>query len=345
MQFGIVIIGAAIVGLVQCLISWLGELHDTFLTASHLPGFGYFRTVHWSITYVLLVPLIYASSLIGLRSIRDLPTHLLSHSKRSITSGCLAAILVSYLIVGNEVRDTLVPPEHYCQWNNLSDVCMEERPDTESNFFRTALYLLSYTNYYFACFLFASFLFTVTVLLLCFPRDLTSPELVGQLRAITNLLKLAIAAYLAYLVLLRSAKVDLLLSARGVPLKECEDFLEIGKCARPYFEAMSGGLLINIAQGLMLVSIALVCQKFLSQVSEPQRNSRKDVASAAIEFLASWEKAYLDLGTKFRIALGGGMFGIALPPPNYTILLSILLILPGFLMVKRALSKRTEETE
>jgi hypothetical protein len=330
-----ILFAAILAGALQVVLSYLAGVHSEFQTYSKLPGFGYLKTTHWSVTYLILVPLVYLSSIHSIRSLFLYKGPGAIEFRGKLNLGLAVALIATSGFVGHELWDSYFfkPLEgQYCQWNNFAAFCGNIASTKSQEIFRLGLIILAYINHFLSFGVYNWFM--ASMICIC---SSSSVHVKGNqlLTGLGDALKVAVGAYLPYLILIRSSKTEIALIMRGEPSK-CDAVLKWAECAQSYFETISGGLAFNLGLGMVLTLGLVYCLRKLSV------GSRADTFGEPIAYLNSWEDGFHKLGKKFKLVLGITMIGIIIPPPTATMMLALALVLPGLLMVKNSTSHKDE---
>jgi hypothetical protein len=332
----ILVIAVAVGALQIVLAAQAGVLGD-FDTVSGLRGFGYLRSTHWLVSYLLIVPIVYLTCVTGIRSIVNDREDLSRHFRRSATIGLFLALAFVTWFVGGQAWRAFDPSAEdlsYCQWNTYAPQCAKHLATTGQQYFRLGLISLAYLNHFLSFGVYFWLLFTVMIA--GWPADRPDRDTKSMTRA-TDLLKIATGGYFFYLILLRSAKTEMSIINSGQSFT-CTNVVEFTKCAATYFEHFSEGLLFNVGLGAAVFLAMLYCQRIVIG-----RGSDGKTGSDPVAWLQSWEQAFWKLGRKFHLVLGIGMVGIIIPPPNAEMLTALALVLPGLFLLKKRDGQRGKE--
>jgi len=328
---GYIFLIAFAVGLLQLMLAWLGDVHVDFPTGAKHPGFGYLRTTYWSLSYLILVPLAYVSAAYGWRTLVRRSSKALAPGYQ-IALGAVIGLVFGILFVGGQVWRSLAIPPNACQWNSLRSECMHNAASTVQQWARIALFGLAYTNHFLSFAAYSGFL--ITIVLVSATAPLTGTEKAG-FKSIVHVAKIGVAAYLLYLALLRSAKVEIALLTEGKSA-QCTDFSNfMAKCASPYFEVLLDGLVTNVVIGLFLLLALLFCLRRTLAAGPEDSDSAEPLV-----WLASWQRAFAVLGRPFRIVFALAVIGIAVPPAGGANLLIVTILLTGVAIVKSEMKSR-----
>lgn len=273
-----------------------------------------------------------ACSVLGLSTISSLCENAKCR-RGTLVVACIAGLGLACVFVGHDlVRSFTGFPDEWAQWNDLL-----ARPSglMWSPHYRMAVLLLGYVHYFvayglcIACVIGA----LLAVSTIKVPQSLAART--ASSRSLSELLlsvKIVVAGWLFYLVLLRSSKVHMWLIYRNQPpsLDNIYDFL---KGARPYFEASREGILTNILLGLLWSGVCFA----IHVLSTPILSASGQPRSATLgDMLEKGRAGYELIGSPWIGFLGLCLLGIVLPPPSGWHFLAVLGIAIGAFLVKRS---------
>jgi len=335
-------------GLSQLLLAWWGNLlWDTTWTRSadhvEVPLFGYFATFNWWVPYITVVPVMVGSSVYALTTMRWLCDGSQMYRRGLLLSVLASVALPSVMVVREIVRSLTLEPTDWAQWNELRT----QQPLGSAWLWqcRLALYLLGYFHYFVA---YALSVACVTGALVA-SMTLRVPSLMAArdsvMRRLSDVLlsvRIVVAGYLFYLVLLRSSKVSMWLTSRG-EAPALDKIYEFVTNARPYFEASREGVLVNIVLGFVWALTCVVTHVFSASIIDSSGQSNDTTLEGILHRIKTGVGF---MGTRtvpasFWIGFFGiCLLGIVLPPPTGWHFIAVLGTVIGVFLVRRAFAQR-----
>jgi hypothetical protein len=293
------------VGILQLLLAWFGGVASSersLGTESHV-FVGYVTSFHWWVSYVILVPTIVACTVPTWKAYARLGWRY----REGLRYGVLALTLViaTVIVLPEVTRSILRGPFPSCQWNYQH--CQPSNPDF-SPAIRWGLVIIGYTHEFIG---YAGLLFTViSVLVLCAAQRTWSP--LEQRRVFTLLVnqRLCVAAYVVYLILLRSSKVGIYLSVNGTDYARATT-LDLLSNWSPYFQQIPHGMELTLLMGAAWTAIALV-----SHLVVAHANVRPSLSDDALGAWAVIVETARLVGRSFLVFMPVALFLIVLPPPG-----------------------------
>lgn len=148
--------------------------------------------------------------------------------------------------------------------------------------------------------------------------------------------RIVVAGYLFYLVLLRSSKVSMWLTSRG-EAPTLDKIYEFVANARPYFEASREGVLVNIVLGFLWSLICVVTHVFSASIVDSSGQSDHTTLEGVLHRI----KTGVGLMGRFWIGFFGVcLLGIVLPPPTGWHFIAVLGTVTGGFLARRAFAQR-----
>ena len=301
-------------GVTQVVLAWQGGLlwnSEWLRPTDHVtvPWFGYIATFAWWVPYVTTVPVMIAFAIYGLNALWDL-SGISKMSRWLLILALSLGFIVSTSLVAHEVvRSFTIMPDAWAQWN---DLLAHPSASQWSPRLRTALHAIGYFHYLLAYALSLSCVFGALGIAMTYrmPRSLPS-RLTAKRRLLDVLIsvKVIVASYLFYLVLLRSSKVAMWLQYRHEPVA-LDRIYEFLKDAKPYFEVSGEGIFVDLMLGLLWCLLCFVVCVLLAPA----------VATANLAGVLPLSErigmAYELLGKAWLGFFGLCLLGIMLPPPS-----------------------------
>jgi hypothetical protein len=324
-------------GLTQLLLAWFGHIMwDSTWTRPidqvQVPWFGYLATSFWWVPYVISVPVMVACSVQGLFAVSSLCEYAKCRTGTLVVA-CVAGLGLAFIFAGHDlVRSFTVLPDEWAQW---SDVLARPSGSMWSPRYRVAVLLLGYIHYFVA---YGVCTACVIGALLVAGRIRVPQSIAARAassRSLSELLlsvKIVVAGWLFYLVLLRSSKLQMWLIYRNQPpaLDHIYDFL---KDARPYFEASREGIFTNILLGLLWTGICFAIHVLSASILNTSGQPRFTTIGGLLE---NARAGYDLIGSWWTGFLGLCLLGIVLPPPSGWHMLAVVGVLIGGFLVKRS---------
>lgn len=322
------------IGVLQIILSYAAGVHVQS-SGDGPQRFGYLECYNWSLTYLTVVPLILASCVPNTVFLYQRSRRLRAHRARFVIL-MIIALLYAASTAGREAWNALfqtAPADIYLEWTTAGagdwkavDLSGYRR------FLWHSLFAIGYAHYFVASFFgFAGAFGTLWYFSVITETGQTRGLLAEEKEILFNQ-KIAVLAYLLYLVLLRSLKVFMSLTAGGAPVAQSST-LEFFKHGNAYLEAISGGILINILIGAFWILVMLVTHGLACQLVSPQSVSRR--AKLFLHQVFDWiSRAYADIGSATWFWVGVFLIGIVVPPPGIALLLAVAICLGGLQLIR-----------
>jgi len=308
--------------------------------------FGYLECYNWSVTYLTVVPTILAAcipnTLVLYRQTRRQNSH-----RRQFLILLGIAFIYALATAGREAWASIYDTNHdsgYVEWNSVSsgEWNVPHVSRLQSVIWH-ALFTLGYAHYFIASFFgfvgaFGTFLYFKHASNGNKPRKLFPYEsglLFNQ--------KVAVMAYLLYLVLLRSAKVSMNLVASGKAEETWKTF-DLFKHGEAYLDIISGGLLVDLLFGTFWLIVTVATHGCASEITSPHAVTRTEKQFLQYIFnRAAHAYAYFGKGPRFWA--GAFLFGVVIPAPGFHLLIAGAVLFATLRMVGSAWARSREASE
>ncbi|HZJ64872.1 MAG TPA: serine/threonine-protein kinase [Kofleriaceae bacterium] len=302
------------VGFLQILIAASGGIALNDRAEGDLPRIfiGYLSSYHWWVTYMIAIPVWLASAWPIWTAFGEIGTR----RAKIVRAVALAAafIITGMLLVAPIQRAIWSVPEGACQWNYLD---CRPRGGSYSPVLRASLMVLGYLHELLG-FTAWKFVMAGGLVLSWWMRGQRAPAMRGRILSLLLHQRLCMITGLAYLVLLRSSKVNIHLAITG---EGPDAATVVGQFSQwgSYLHVINSGTALNLAMG----GIWLVAA-FASHLQVAYESVRQTLSDDAYGIGAVFSEAAAIAGRPFLWCVLGAIVFIALPPPGWAPLVAVM---------------------